>query len=242
MRGSTVALMMATVALSVGCAKPASRQPSAELEARGEAWEEAFDARDVEKIVALYASDARVLPPNAPMGQGPEAIRSVFSEMIDSGLEGELDSVEAEAAGDLGYRVGTYELRAPGGTVVDRGKFIETWELADGEWKIANDIWNSDMPAGAAETAMIFTRDVGDSAAWLSAWEGEASRHEVFALHGAPRVELYENPENPNDRALLVHVTDPDRLRAFVESPEGQAAATEDTVRTETIRVYVASR
>ena len=67
-------------------------------------------------------------------------------EMIDSGLVLELETIEATVSGDVGYNFGTFTLHTPDGRLEDRGKFIEIWRLVDGEWKISNDIFNSDLP------------------------------------------------------------------------------------------------
>jgi ketosteroid isomerase-like protein len=54
----------------------------------------------------------------------------------------------------LAYTQGTYEFTATdpkSGPVNDRGKFVVVWKKqTDGGWKIAADIWNSDLPPAAA--------------------------------------------------------------------------------------------
>jgi uncharacterized protein (TIGR02246 family) len=124
----------------------ASREGT-EITALAKEFENALNAGDVEGIAALYADDCRLLPPNAEMTQGKEAVRAIFGGMIAAGLKGTLDTVEAVVTGKVGYRVGRYELKSPDGVVADQGKYIEIWRKIDGEWKIVNDIWNSDLPA-----------------------------------------------------------------------------------------------
>ncbi len=119
------------------------------LSSQTEAWETALNAKDIDGLVALYTSDGRLLPPNGEMASGSDAVRTVFGGMIDAGLSVELMSIEAMASGDVGYDVGTYVIME-GDTVVDTGKFIETFTRGDdGEWRISNDIWNSDIPVPA---------------------------------------------------------------------------------------------
>jgi uncharacterized protein (TIGR02246 family) len=132
-----------------GCDQaPPSADPSV-LSSQTEAWEAALNAKDLDGLVALYTSDARILPPNGEMASGSEAIAAEFGGMIDAGLSGELTSIEARLSGDVGYDVGTYTLM-DGDTVIDTGKFIETFHRGDdGVWLITNDIWNSDTPAAA---------------------------------------------------------------------------------------------
>ncbi len=133
----------------LGCNQaPMSTDPSA-IVAATQAWEAALNAKDVDALVALYTSDARVLPPGAEMASGSAGVRTVFGGIIDAGISGELTSIESKVFGDMAYDVGTLTLRADG-AVVGTGKFIVTMRRGDdGEWLITNDIWNMD-PAPAA--------------------------------------------------------------------------------------------
>ena len=133
----------------LGCNQaPMSTDPSV-LSSQTEAWEAAFNAKDIDALVALYTSDARVLPPNAEMASGSDSVRTIFGGFIDAGIGGELTSIETRVSGDIGYDVGTYALHNDDGPV-DTGKFITTFQRGDdGEWRISNDIFNSDNPPAA---------------------------------------------------------------------------------------------
>ena len=110
-------------------------------------WQAAMNAGDVDGIAALYADDARLMPPNLEAATGKDAVREAFGGMIDAGLSVELKAIEHRSGGDIAYVVGTFKLM-DGDDVVDQGKYIETWQRnADGEWLMKNDIWNSDRPA-----------------------------------------------------------------------------------------------
>lgn len=226
------------LAASAACA-PQGSQPSSTLEALGEQWEQALNAGDVDGLVALYTEDCRLLPPNGELETGREAVREEFSGMIAAGLGGQLDTIEAVTAADIGYRVGTYTITSADGTVVDRGKFMESWRNEGGAWKIANDIWNSDMPAAAIGTTMIVTHQVEDAGRWLAAWQGEPSRRELFAEHGVADARVFQSVNDPNLTAVMVEVTDMDALQAMLSSPEGEAAKAEDGVKSATMRSYL---
>lgn len=215
--------------VTVGCAQPQA-QESSEIAARAEEWSELFNAGDIDGVVGLYAGDARLLPPNGETVQGHEAIRADFQAMVDAGLTGTLETTEAMVAGDLGYRVGTFTLNAPDGSVADRGKYIETWRLVDGEWLITNDIYNSDLPAGPAGELMIATHEVGDGAVWLAAWQDGDVRRTQFASHGVASARVFQHPENSDLTGLLLDVVDMEAFEAFLQSEEGAAAAAADTV------------
>lgn len=238
MRCASLSTLLLVVAVACG---PPTAQESTELEAAAQGWEAALNAGDLDAVVALYATDARLLPPNGEMAQGAEAVEDSFGGMIDAGLQGELTTIEALVAGDLGHRIGTYKLMTGDGTLVDEGKYIEVWRKMDGEWKISADIWNSDRPDAAEEpsgTTLVISHEVEDGDHWLAAWRGEDSRHAMFAENGAPGVRTFQSTENPNHTGVVVEVTDMDAFMAFLSSPKGQAAKDEDGLIEGTMRVH----
>ncbi len=231
-------LVPVLLAVGLGACAGSTARDDAELARMDGRWAEAFNARDLDAVAALYAEDARLLPPNAEPMQGREAARAAFGEMVAAGLKGELEAIEAVSAGDVGYVVGTYSLRGPDGAAVDRGKYVEIWRRADGAWRIQNDIWNSDMPAPFARTALIITHEVDDPARWRAAWRGEDSRRAMFAEHGAPNVRAFQSVTNPRLTGLLVDVADMDAFRAFLGSSAAAKAKAQDGLREATMRVF----
>lgn len=232
-------IVVLSVALIAGCAPPTA-QNSPELATRSEAWEEHFNAGDMDSLVQLYAPDGRLLAPNAPMFEGHDAIRQALKPMVESGLTVSLETVEAMIAGDLGYRVGTYAFTAPDGSPAGNGKYIETWRPVDGEWKLVNDAFNSDLPSGAPSgTLVIGSHEVEDPAVWLAAWEAGGERRQRFAENGAPSVRIFQNPESPTSTGVLMDVTDMEALQAYLASEEGAAAKAEDGVKEETLSFLV---
>jgi ketosteroid isomerase-like protein len=67
--------------------------------------------------------------------------------------------VEAARSGDIGYSVGTYHVMFTGPDkkmIMDDGKYSTVWKKqADGSWKLAVDMFNSNtpLPAPPAEPA-----------------------------------------------------------------------------------------
>ena len=229
----------------VACGQSAPATDPSVITSRSEIWETALNAGDIETLMANYTSDARILPPNEKAATGTEAVRAAFGSMIDAGISGSLTSMEAAVSGDIGYNVGNYTLTADG-EVVDTGKYLETWQRgADGQWRISNDIWNSDMPAAPAampmgdgpKTHLIITHEVDDVEHWLAAWRGEESRHALFKANGAAHVHTFTTADNPNLVGLVIAVKDMDALNAMLGSEAGMAAAAEDGVRGDTMTV-----
>ena len=118
-----------------------------------EAFVKAFLAKDASAVAEFYTEDAILLPPNTEMVRGKTSIQE-FQEAFFKGQESTeltLTPVEVFGVDYLAYEVGTYTLTmVPAGSdspVSDTGKYVEALKKqADGSWKIAADIWNSDQP------------------------------------------------------------------------------------------------
>ncbi len=151
-------LILATLALlAAGCA------PQVDLEAErtalltaDEAWSQS--AADLDGFMSFVADDASILPFDAPIATGKEAIRAVFSALSSApgfALSWSATGAEVSRAGDLGYTYGPYELSfqdAEGNPVVSQGKSLVVWKKQpDGQWKVVADMFNRGAPAGAAE-------------------------------------------------------------------------------------------
>lgn len=222
-----------------GCYQGAPQTDSSAITSRSDTWETMLNASDIDGLVALYTDDARIMPPNGVIKLGRAAVQEEFGGMIEAGLGGELTTLEARVAGDIGYHVGTYALEADG-KPIDTGKFVEIWHRgSDGVWRIASDIWNSDNPA-ATDTKMDLTHimgihRVGDPEVWLAAWRGAEGRRQDFAAHGAPHVHVMQSPDDPNVTGLVIGLEDPAAFDAWLNSEEGAAAAAEDTVDMSTL-------
>ena len=129
-------------------------------------WAKAAASKDVDATVAFYSDDASLLPPNAPMASDKASIRAAWAGLLGPGtsLTWQATKVEAARSGDLGYVIGTYQLEgkdAAGKEESDRGKFVEVWKKqADGNWKAAVDIFNSDLPVAAAKPEPVAKKKV----------------------------------------------------------------------------------
>lgn len=121
-------------------------------------WSQAAAAKNVDQFVAAFADGANFFPPNQPAITAKEGIQKWASDlMANPGFAVSWTPTKAEVArsSDLGYTLGTYELtlQGPKGkTMTDHGKYLTVWKKqADGSWKVAADVFNSDLPpAGAA--------------------------------------------------------------------------------------------
>jgi len=152
------------VVLASGCAQ----QPQVDVQAEQAAVRKTADVDhlnaaktgDIDGILAVYEDSASVLPPDAPIATGKEALRGVWSEIAASpSVNWKTTKVEVSSAGDMAYSMGTYELGvtdAEGNPATEVGKWVAVWKKqADGSWKQTVDTWNRDKaePTPAAKEA-----------------------------------------------------------------------------------------
>lgn len=159
-----VAAVGAAVALSGGCNSGSGRSGTAAapaelsaadldgIRAADSAFVAAANAGDVDAIVAVYASDAALLPPNLPPQKGQGAIRGFWGGFLKAyTVKFELQSDTIEGRGDLAYNMGQYRFSAvpkaknqPG--VADEGKFLEVLKRQpDGKWRYVADMYSSNL-------------------------------------------------------------------------------------------------
>ncbi len=117
------------------------------------AWSKAAASGISDEHLAYFLDDAVVLGPNEPMASGKEAIGKMirgFYAMPGFAVKWQATKVEAASSGDFGYSLGTYELTMndpKGKPMTDRGKYATVWKKqADGSWRVALDMFNSDLP------------------------------------------------------------------------------------------------
>src|SRR6266404_5087530 len=105
---------------------------------------------DINSILALFADDAVLLPPNDTTLFGKEEIRSWWEEYfsyfrLTSSVETERDVTVAgnQAFDRLCFSV-TIIPKEGGARIVDNIRSLIVWKQeADGNWKITHQLWNS---------------------------------------------------------------------------------------------------
>jgi len=122
-----------------------------EIRAIDDAYEKAVANQDINAVGALYAADAKLLAPNAPMATGRAEIQALLQGFLDAGAQSlELNTVETDDLGDTVIEVGTYRLglQPPGGDpITDEGKYLQVFKRqSDGSFQLAYDAFNSDLP------------------------------------------------------------------------------------------------
>ena len=116
-------------------------------------WMNAANAKDVERMLGLYTDDTSLYPPNLAIVTGKEAIRTYYSQLMESPgfvTSLEVTNVGISGAGNFAYSTGTSETTvndAQGNPVTVREKWVAILKKQpDGTWKSVLDIWNSNEP------------------------------------------------------------------------------------------------
>lgn len=124
-----------------------------DVEAGERRWLESMNGGDASAVAAMYATDARLMPPNMDTISGRDGIEAFCKEFISLDAKLSFSLLTVHDGGDLCAAVGTYEMQVtpPGAEPQqDRGKYIEIWSRQpDGQWRIVDDIFNSSLPAPA---------------------------------------------------------------------------------------------
>jgi len=128
--------------------QPAMKAAEAIRKADGD-WLKAVQSKDLVKVLAFYRDDASWLLRDTPPIIGKESIQRTWSGFFaspGSWIQWDPKYCAVSISGDLGYSVGTYEMRysdQQGKPVVQKGSYVTIWKKdAEGAWKLAVDISN----------------------------------------------------------------------------------------------------
>jgi uncharacterized protein (TIGR02246 family) len=150
-------LVVVVVSVSGQQTSDTRAKAEAAIRAADAAGLKAAQAKDAAGATANFADDASWLPPNAPIVQGKEAIRSAWAQFLSiPGLkiDWQITKVDVSQAGDMAYTLYKYDMTmaGPNGAPInDRGKDMSVWKKqSDGTWKMVADTFNSDLPLPSA--------------------------------------------------------------------------------------------
>jgi ketosteroid isomerase-like protein/uncharacterized RmlC-like cupin family protein len=197
-----MALVTASVVTLAACASTAppadTAADEAALRAGTATWFEAYKAGDIDRIVALYADDGIMMPPNAPSASGHAAMRAYLTADSATSKAAGVTLVDGESqtgvSGILGWHSGSYKVTDASGATVDSGNYAETWRKTDGKWLIIRDIWNSDRPAAAAQAAGPDALKV-DPAHYKLVAEGAAARVLRVGYAAGEKSQTHSHPD-----------------------------------------------
>ena len=148
-------LLIVTLLVICAAAIAEAQQPlRTVIEANTRQFIEAFNKGDAAAVANMYTMNARVLPPNSEMVEGRTNIQKYWQDAITAGLKiVSLEPVHIESQGNIAVEVGNYTLTIPGAggvTTTDKGKYVVVWKREGRNWKLAVDIFNTNMPLAKA--------------------------------------------------------------------------------------------
>lgn len=121
-----------------------------EIKAAHRAFAEAAVRHDLDAIASVFASDAIIMPPDAEMVQGRDAILQHWKGAFDGGLSGlEINPTSIEIIGEVAIEIGHATLSmAPAGAAatVTNVKYVEIWKKVRGNWRVFRGMWNARSP------------------------------------------------------------------------------------------------
>lgn len=119
-----------------------------------DAWNAAYNAGNVEAILALYSDDAVVMPPNVAAITGLASLKEYLAKDVAAsklaGITSKDGVSQVAISGDLAWHAGTSLFVDAADKVVQTGKYVEIWRRTSGRWLLVRDIWNDDAPAAQA--------------------------------------------------------------------------------------------
>jgi ketosteroid isomerase-like protein len=143
-----VAVVAALVAL---VASPCVAQTAADqIEKAEQQYLKAVNEGDAAVLARMSTERAILLPPNAEMIEGREAIKEYWRSVFAAGLKDvSLRTVRVDeyGGGDAAREIGRVRLNAPMPRDVLEGKYVIVWRKMGEGWLLDSAIWNFTRPA-----------------------------------------------------------------------------------------------
>ncbi|MBN8823754.1 MULTISPECIES: DUF4440 domain-containing protein [unclassified Spirosoma] len=158
-----LAIVAITSVCVTGCNAPAQKQETAteqvaakpdmaaiktEIQAIETEWANATTAKDIDKVMALYADDAIEMADDEPMSVGKAAIRQVLLKSMKARKAGttvSYETMDVYGDGNIVTEVGKTTVKDAAGKVVSTGKYMGIFEKRDGKFICIRDINNEDQ-------------------------------------------------------------------------------------------------
>ena len=155
----SVIFLLSVVCLAAACSgtKPGEEftlKDQASIRERADMFVKAFNAKDTNQILGVYAENSVFMPPNEPVIRGKDALKTFYDDLLKSGAADlKLNVGEVSGHGPLAYQTGTYEMeikKGDGAGTRDRGKYLFVLRKFNDTWRYEYSMWNSDLPVTVA--------------------------------------------------------------------------------------------
>jgi uncharacterized protein (TIGR02246 family) len=127
-------------------AMPAVAQTKATMQKLNDRWAEAFNKGDAAAAAAMYTEDAYVLPAGAAMVKGRPAIEAMWRQNMQQFDNVKCTTIDVKPlGGSAAAEIGTCSFKTKAQPPQDDAlKYAVVWRKEGGQWKLMQDIWNSD--------------------------------------------------------------------------------------------------
>ena len=125
---------------------PGYAQDKAAFQKLADQWTEAFNKGDLAQVGQMYTEDAVLLPPEAEMARGRDAILAYWKKEAERFGDIKVTITDVKPLGaDAAHVVFTSTLKTKGAQAQDvPGKGATLAQKAGGDWRIATHVWNRD--------------------------------------------------------------------------------------------------
>lgn len=135
------AILVACLMLVVG---PAAAQSKATIQKFDDKWAEAFNKGDAAALAAMYTEDAYALPPGAEMLKGRSAIEAFWRQQIQQIGDVKCTALDVKPLGRNAAReIGTCSFKKAQPPQDGALKYAVVWEKEGSQWRLLQDIWNT---------------------------------------------------------------------------------------------------
>ena len=123
------------------------------ISASWDKWETFVAAGQADSMTAVFTDNATVMPPNQKAVTGHDNVHALWAGFMGMGKWTlDLRTGTVVANGPVAIERGTYTLTfrpgpsaPPGMLPADTGKYLAHWHQVGGQWKVAEETWNSDL-------------------------------------------------------------------------------------------------
>lgn len=111
-----------------------------------QSFEQAFNADDLPRCLALFADDAQILPEHGAIVTGRSDIEQFLKDQMTPVISFNTETDMSLVRGDLAVEQGHYRVRdVRRGSDVEMGKYVHVWRNVRGDWKLYRIIYNTDV-------------------------------------------------------------------------------------------------
>jgi uncharacterized protein (TIGR02246 family) len=177
-----------------------------QIEAAQQKWGKAWNERDLETMLSLYAEDAQAYSPDSGITKGRAAMRQRFERAFkpENHAPETATTLDVLAQGEFATETGTWVAKSEDGT--EEGSYLTVWRKIGGEWKVLREIYNSTgktskLPSSLSALEPLLGNWVGETtfgdnklrvtASWQASQSGSGIIHEATGTLNGERIEAW---------------------------------------------------